>query len=219
MKQRRIKRSNKPTQKKTNTKSSFSRRMYNKSLAHSGEISVKCEADVAVQTGSGLAGYYLAGTSLRYINLATLFTNSLTWTTMSPLYAKFKVNSITIQYINCNLNGPVYNTTNPCPFMYVNFVPDKVGTDLSTQCASSDSSLLVQASSLDSNANSRTFYFPNNYFPGPGVGLGVWNNPANVGNILGEICVYTPTSSTAGQAGVVGYLSVRINVVFDQLNK
>jgi len=209
------------SKKPKSTKTPFYRRMYNKSQAHIGEISVKLEADPAIQTVSGNVGYYFnnAGSPVRYLNLTQLITGSLTWTTMSPLYSKFKINSIFVQVLNTDLNGSPYNSTTSSPHFYLNFAPDKVNTDLGSAVAASDSSLIVNPVCTEQNANSKTFYFPNNYFPGPGIGLGVWNNPANISNLLGQFCLYNWPVGNATDTSVPFYLIVRINTVFDQLNK
>jgi len=202
-------------------KVSFSRRMYNKSQAHVGEISVKCEADVVIMTVSGSAGYFLAGNTVKYFNLTNAIVNSLTWTTMSPLYSKFKITSLTVTVMPVSTSSsPVYSTVVGAPHFYVNFSPDKVSTDLGTACLSSDSSLCVNPVATDVNANSKTYYFPNNYFPGPGIGLGVWNNPSNIANLLGQFCLFTPgTGSTSYQNYTPFFLLIRVNIIFDQLNK
>lgn len=197
-------------------KGSFARRNYNK-VQHSGELSIRCESDVFVQASSAVAGYFLGGVTNTFMNLTTILQSSLTWTNMSPLYSKFKITSLTITVLSQGVNY-LYNSTVATPVFYVGFIPDKVSTTLGTAIQSSDSSLLVMPSHAD-GGNTKTYYFPNNYFPGPGIGLGVWNNPANVSSLLGQLGVYTNTTSVASANYTPYQIICRLNVVFDQLNK
>lgn len=177
-------------------------------------FNVNVETSPLVKINTGTNNIVFTYTGLKYLDVASIFASSTTFTEMSARFSMYRINSLKIEFRS--LFSPPTNSVNEHQFVAVGFFPS------TTASAIGDAQVMYYDKSLTAStmqslmSRKQTFY--NNYFEGTGAGgYGTWNSVSSVSSMTGSIQLGQQNgTNTASANTTIAILRIIFNVTFKE---
>lgn len=130
-------------------------------------------------------------------------------------WQRYKITGIALRASDVQTTeNPTFS--NGAPVTAIAFYPNQSGTNLGNIPIFNDNKMYVEPNvGIPQN---KYWRFPNNYFPGNGVGFGTWNNCTNYLNQEGQISFANTTTTSPSLSITIISLRITIYVIFNTKN-